>query len=97
MAMNPRTHRLEELHTDEAEKAAGAKGWKIFKVGEKVTVNGTDFSVTEISPTKLTLRPYGLTMLKAGERETIQGPLQRLEDGEIVCGTFVRDSHPSTA
>jgi hypothetical protein len=39
---------------------AQSKKWKIFKMGERVTLNGTDFTVTDIQPTKLVLRPFGL-------------------------------------
>jgi hypothetical protein len=63
MAMNPETHQFEELSTQEALKAAFAKGWKVFKIGERVEVNGTSFRVEDIAPTKLTLRPWGLTQL----------------------------------
>jgi len=64
--MNPDTHRFEELGTAAAVEAAYAKGWKVFKIGEKVTVNGTDFAVQDIGPTKLTLRPFGPTRLDQG-------------------------------
>jgi hypothetical protein len=63
MAMNPETHHFEDLGTDQMLKDAVSKGWKIFRIGEKVTVNGVDFAVQDIAPTKLTLRPYGLTQL----------------------------------
>lgn len=65
--MNPATHQFEELGTDAMVKEALAKGWKVFKPGERVTVNGTDFVVEDIQPRKLTLRPYGLTQF-VGER-----------------------------
>ena len=58
--MNPETHQFEHLDTEEALGIARAKGWKIFKTGEKVTLNGTDFTVQDIQPTKLVLRPFGL-------------------------------------
>jgi hypothetical protein len=48
--MNPETHRFEELGDPAALAGAKAKGWKIFKTGEKVTVNGTDFAMGPISP-----------------------------------------------
>lgn len=63
MGMNPETHRFEELVDDSALKSAYAKGWKVFKIGEKVTFKETDFTVVDISPTKLILRPYGITQL----------------------------------
>ena len=63
MAMNPETHQFEDLGTEQIFKDAISKGWKIFKFGQKVTVNGIDFTVEDISPRKLTLRPYGLTQL----------------------------------
>lgn len=68
--MNPETHQFEELSTPELLKAAGIKGWKIFTIGERVTVGGVDFRVEDISPTKLILRPYGLTQLKRGDART---------------------------
>jgi len=63
MGMNPATHQFEELGTAQMVEDARAKGWKIFKIGERVTVNGTDFVVQDIAPTKLTLRPFGLAQL----------------------------------
>jgi Protein of unknown function (DUF2829) len=70
MGMNPDTHQFERLDSLEAFKTAEAKRWKIFKVGEKVTLNGTDFSVQDIQPNKLVLRPYGLSELTAASIET---------------------------
>jgi len=66
--MNPETHRFESLDTP-------GKGWKIFKQGESITIKDTVFTVADIQPTKLVLRPHGLDMLtqksvpraKAGE------------------------------
>ena len=66
MGMNPETHRFEELVDEPALQKAYARGWKIFAVGEKVTLKGTDFSVVDIQPTKLVLRPYGTTNLVTG-------------------------------
>jgi len=60
MGMNPDTHMFEPLDSPAALENAHAKKWKIFKTGEKVTLNGTDFSVVDIQPTKLVLRPFGL-------------------------------------
>ena len=60
MGMNPETHHFEQLDTPQAFESAESKGWKIFKTGEKVTLNGTDFTVVDIQPTKLVLRPFGL-------------------------------------
>jgi hypothetical protein len=64
MGMNPDTHRFEQLDTPELFELAKAKGWKIFKVGEKVTLRETDFSVVDIAPNKLVLRPWGESPLK---------------------------------
>ena len=58
--MNPDTHQFEPLDIPQALDSARTKGWKIFKTGEKVTLNGTDFTVQDIQPTKLVLRPFGL-------------------------------------
>jgi hypothetical protein len=60
MGMNPETHRFEPLDSPAALETAQAKKWKIFKTGEKVTLNGTSFTVVDIQPTKLVLRPFGL-------------------------------------
>ena len=63
--MNPDTHMFEPLDGPAAFNAAQRKNWKIFKTGEKVTLSGTDFTVTDIQPTKLILRPFGLETLNS--------------------------------
>ena len=65
MGMNPDTHMFEPLDSPAAFNAAQRKNWKIFKTGEKVTLNGTDFTVADIQPTKLVLRPFGLNTVNS--------------------------------
>ena len=62
--MNPETHRFEELVDEPARQQAYARGWKVFAIGEKVTIKETDFTVVDISPNKLVLRPWGSSSLK---------------------------------
>lgn len=57
--MNPNTHQFEPLDSPAAVERAHAENWKIFKMGETVTIKDTKFSVKDISPNKLVLRPYG--------------------------------------
>jgi hypothetical protein len=70
--MNPETNRFEPAANDEDLLRAYARGWKVFAIGEKVTIKDTDFSVVDISPTKLVLRPYGQINLQAGQAEEKQ-------------------------
>ncbi|MGO9124678.1 MAG: crAss001_48 related protein, partial [Terriglobales bacterium] len=63
-SMNPDTHNFEPLDSPAAFEVAKAKGWKIFKTGEKVTLKETDFTVIDIQPNKLILRPFGSEALK---------------------------------
>jgi hypothetical protein len=79
MGMNPETHRFEELATDEMVKEAHRKGWKVFAIGEKVTIKQTDFIVVDISPNKLVLRPYGTDTLTARNAEEIAAKLTEYE------------------
>lgn len=66
--MNPDTNRFEMIPGDDEHLLkAYLKGWKVFAIGEKVTIKETDFTVTDISPNKLTLRPYGNVNLSAGQ------------------------------
>jgi hypothetical protein len=64
MGMNPDTRMFEELPTAELLKQAQLRGWKVFSIGEKVTLKQTDFSVVDISPNKPVLRPWGESPLK---------------------------------
>ena len=59
MGMNPDTRQFEALDSPAALEVAQSKGWKIFRTGEKITLQGIDFTVSDIQPTKLTLRPWG--------------------------------------
>ena len=77
MGMNPETHMFEQLDTPEALGVAHTKGWKIFKTGEKVTLNGTDFTVQDIQPTKLVLRPFGLGLSGAAPVDVDSHPPHR--------------------
>ena len=79
MAMNPETHRFEELVDEEAVQKAYGKGWKVFALGEKVTIKDTDFTVIDISPNKLILRPYGTDTLTARKAEAMKAKLEELE------------------
>lgn len=63
--MNPESNRFEPAANDEDLLKAYLKGWKVFAIGEEVILKDTKFTVTDISPTKLTLRPYGSTQLQA--------------------------------
>jgi hypothetical protein len=64
--MNPDTNRFEEIPGDDEHLLkAYLKGWKVFAIGEKVTIKETDFTVVDISPNKLVLRPYGNVNLSA--------------------------------
>jgi len=80
MGMNPDTHQFEPLESLAAVEQAHLKGWKIFKTGEKVTLNGTDFTVTDIQQTKLVLRPFGLGLM-AKEPEHDPGPHENKHPG----------------
>lgn len=77
--MNPETHRFEELVDDEAVQKAYGRGWKVFALGEKVTIKQTDFTVVDISPNKLVLRPYGTDTLTARKPEAVATKLRELE------------------
>jgi hypothetical protein len=63
MGMNPETHQFERLDTEEKLQSATARKWKIFQLGETVILKDTKFTVTDIQPKKLTLRPHGLETL----------------------------------
>jgi len=77
--MNPDTHRFEQLDTDDAVKEAFGKGWKVFAIGEKVTIKDTHFTVVDISPNKLVLRPYGTDTLTARHAEGVAERIRTLE------------------
>ena len=79
MGMNPETHRFEELVDDAAIQKAYGRGWKVFAIGEKVTIKETDFTVVDISPNKLVLRPYGTDTLTARNAEDVKAKLTELE------------------
>ena len=79
MGMNPETHRFEELVDEEAIKKAYGRGWKVFALGEKVTIKDTDFSVIDISPNKLVLRPYGTDTLTARKADDVAAKIRELE------------------
>ena len=66
--MNPETNRFEEIHHEEELLKAYMRGWKVFQLGEKVVLKDLEFSVVDIQPTKLVLRPYGAANL-AAEKE----------------------------
>lgn len=79
MGMNPETHKFEELADEPAMRAAYARSWKVFAIGEKVTIKQTDFSVVDISPNKLVLRPYGTDTLTAKAAYAMKAKLTELE------------------
>ena len=83
MAMNPETHRFEELVDEEAIKKAYGRGWKVFALGEKVTIKETDFSVIDISPNKLVLRPYGTDTLTARKADDVAAKIRELETAAV--------------
>jgi hypothetical protein len=86
MGMNPETHHFEPLDTPQAFESAKSKGWKIFKTGEKVTLNGTDFSVVDIQPTKLVLRPFGLGPFPApGVGEDIEAATFPVKTEDLIA------------
>lgn len=80
MGMNPETHRFEELVDEPALQRAYAKGWKVFAIGEKVTIKDTHFSVVDISPNKLVLRPWGTDQLTTRNAEAVAARLTELEE-----------------
>jgi len=92
MGMNPETHRFESLDSPEALEIARGKGWKIFKAGQKVTVNGTDFVVVDIQPTKLVLRPFGLQVLADPMRAAPAkaGEMPRYRSHKVVGALKIR-------
>ena len=57
--MNPYTHQFEPLDSPAAVERAHTENWKIFKMGETITIKDTKFTVKDISPNKLVLRPHG--------------------------------------
>ena len=67
MGMNPETHQFEHLGSDTAVAEAIGRGWKVFKIGETLTLKDTKFTVQDISPRKLVLRPYGLGLTETEE------------------------------
>jgi hypothetical protein len=79
MGMNPETHRFEELVDEEAIQKAYGRGWKVFAIGEKVTIKDTNFTVVDISPNKLVLRPYGTDTLTARNADAVAAKLRELE------------------
>jgi hypothetical protein len=83
MGMNPETHRFEELVDEEAIRKAYGRGWKVFALGEKVTIKDTDFSVVDISPNKLVLRPYGTDTLTARKADDVAAKIRELETAAV--------------